>query len=54
MAMSYEDKVKAINTFYDDQQLASQVESLRELGRKLGQEKHYEKQIEKVKKRFGQ
>lgn len=49
----FNDTAKAINTHFADQGIASQVESLRELGRKIGQEKVYEKRITKLLARNG-
>lgn len=44
---------RAINTHNNDEQVASWVKSLRELGRKIGQEKEYEKRIQKYLKERG-
>lgn len=44
---------RAINTHFNDEQVASQVKSLRDLGRKIGQEREYEKRIRKYLKDRG-
>lgn len=44
---------RAINTHFNDEQIASQVASMRKLGRKIGQEKEYEKRIARLLRERG-